>query len=157
MFRIFFALFLESTLLAVSPYCSACYCYLYTSTFSFSMTSYTYPPDAKLKSRKLISEVFEKGRVEKAYPLRAHFLIHSHEALPALQVGVSVSKRYFKKAVDRNRVKRLMREAYRLHQHTLDIPEGKKIAIMLIYSSPDISSQAYILKKIARILRNIHF
>ena len=152
MFRIFFALLLRRYLLPTDLYAIATFVPSHTH---IPMTSYTYPPHTKLKSKKLISEVFEKGQVAKAYPLRAHFLIHSHEELPALQVGVSVSKRYFKKAVDRNRVKRLMREAYRLQQHTLDIPEDKKIAIMLIYNSPEISSQAYIHKKIARILKKL--
>jgi len=70
---------------------------------------HTYGKHEKLKSRKLIEEVFTKGQVVKAYPIRLHYLIHDNEEYSPLQAGVSVSKRNFKRAVDRNRVKRLLK------------------------------------------------
>jgi ribonuclease P protein component len=69
----------------------------------------------KLKSRKQIEVLFQNGKSFPVFPLRVIY-----QFLPAeegfLQVGVSASKRYFKKAVDRNRLKRLIREAYRLQK-----------------------------------------
>lgn len=68
----------------------------------------------KLKSRKQIEHLFEHGAKVKAYPLMLAFVKHEGEPREApVQMGFSVSKRKFKRAVDRNRVKRLMREAYR--------------------------------------------
>jgi ribonuclease P protein component len=69
----------------------------------------------KLKSRKSIEELFAQGRSFPAYPLRVVYRFLPAEQ-GSIQAGVSVSKRYFKKAVDRNRLKRLMREAYRLQK-----------------------------------------
>ncbi len=72
----------------------------------------------KLKSRKKIEALFATGKSFPAFPLRVIYLFEPGE--PAgLLVGVSASKRNFKKAVDRNRVKRLLREAYRLEKEVL--------------------------------------
>ncbi|MEO6583853.1 MAG: ribonuclease P protein component, partial [Ferruginibacter sp.] len=73
-------------------------------------------PD-KLKSRKLIEQLFKTGRSFSNFPFRVVWL--SKNDLAHLQAGVGVSSRYFKKATDRNRIKRLIREAYRLQKNTL--------------------------------------
>jgi ribonuclease P protein component len=54
-----------------------------------------------------------------------------------LKVGVSVSKKYFKKAVDRNYFKRVLRETYRLNQHLLKDRLQQPYALMLFYQSKD--------------------
>ena len=72
----------------------------------------------KLKSRKLIDELFTSGKSFPAYPLRVIFRFMPAEK-GSLKIGVSVSKRNFKKAVDRNKLKRLMREAYRLQKEEI--------------------------------------
>lgn len=73
----------------------------------------------KLKSRKQIDELFEKGKSFTVFPLRVSYSFAPAPA-PVLQAGVTASKRNFKKAVDRNRIKRLLREAYRLQKMELD-------------------------------------
>jgi ribonuclease P protein component len=73
----------------------------------------------RLKSRREIDSLFEKGKHFTVFPLR---VIYQFEPAPtgvSLQAGVTASKRHFKKAVDRNRVKRLLREAYRLQKNEL--------------------------------------
>lgn len=75
----------------------------------------------KLKSRKQIEELFANGRSFPAFPLRVIFRFLPTTVEGGLQIGVSASKRYFKKAVDRNRIKRLLREAYRLQKQDLTI------------------------------------
>ena len=74
----------------------------------------------KLKSRKQIDALYAGGRSLAVFPLRVkyRFLPGTANVVP-IQAGVSVSKRAFKRAVDRNRIKRLLREAYRLQKADL--------------------------------------
>ena len=75
----------------------------------------------KLKSRKAVEELFARGKSQNIFPIRVSYQFFPVEAegQAGLQIGVSVSKRYFKKAADRNRIKRLLREAYRLQKNEL--------------------------------------
>jgi ribonuclease P protein component len=72
----------------------------------------------RLKSRKQIDDLFLKGKSFPVFPLRVTWLFVP-AGRPELQAGVTVSKRNFKKAVHRNRIKRLLREAYRLEKEAL--------------------------------------
>lgn len=72
----------------------------------------------KLKSRKQIEELFLNGKKFSAFPLQVTYqFLPSEETI--VQAGVTAGKKYFKKAVDRNRIKRLIREAYRLQKNDL--------------------------------------
>lgn len=76
------------------------------------------PKAERLKSRKQIDALFGSGKAVSVFPVRAVYgFTPAKEG--GLKVGVSVSKRYFKKAVHRNRIKRLLREAYRLQKEEL--------------------------------------
>lgn len=94
-----------------------------------NLKSFTYPEKEKLKSRKLIKKVFEEGKTIKKYPILIRYVEFENETH---NIGVSVSKRNFKKAVDRIRIKRQLREAYRLNKETLAQTKGK-YAIMIIF------------------------
>ena len=74
---------------------------------------FTLGKQERLKSRKLIEKLYKNGESVKAFPLRMVYLQTAHTSKFPAQVGVSVAKRNFKKAPDRNRLKRLMRETYR--------------------------------------------
>lgn len=78
----------------------------------------TFPKEEKLCGTKLIDRLFASGSSFISYPLRVVYLLEDRrdEDQPAVRVLVSVSKRKFKRAVKRNRVKRLIREAYRLNK-----------------------------------------
>ena len=82
-------------------------------------TSYTFSKEEHLCSKRLITLLFSKGSSFNLYPLR--FIYYTPQDLPPghTQVLISVSKRYFKRAVDRNRLKRQIREAYRLNKQVL--------------------------------------
>jgi ribonuclease P protein component len=77
---------------------------------------FTLGKQERLKSKKLIEKLYKEGSSVKAFPLRMVYLQTIHTSDFPAQVGVSVAKRNFKKAPDRNRLKRLMRETYRLQK-----------------------------------------
>ena len=79
----------------------------------------------RLKSRTQIEFLFEKGKSITVFPIRVNFLFLEAEKPHQALIGVTASKRYFKKAVDRNRIKRLLREAYRLQKKELNEALGK--------------------------------
>lgn len=96
----------------------------------------------KLKSRKQIEELFLNGKSFSMFPLRVTYrFIPSEEA--NVQVGVTAGKRFFKKAVDRNRIKRLIREAYRLQKNDLAESlkqKGQKAFLFFMYTDKTIVS-----------------
>ncbi len=94
----------------------------------------TFSKHEKLKSRKAIEALFGDGKYLKAFPIRLVYLHQKTFEKETFQVGFSVSKRNFKRAVDRNRIKRLMREAYRLNKNLLTSEVKKQHIAMFIYS-----------------------
>ena len=103
----------------------------------FPKMNFNYPKNEKLKSKITIGLLFSEGKSVSKYPLR---LVYHSGALgdeQQLKVGVSVSKKYFKKAVDRNYFKRVLRESYRLNQHLLKQQLDQPYALMLFYQSKD--------------------
>ncbi len=97
---------------------------------------FTYPKHEKLKSRKQIEKLFTEGKSVAKYPLRLVYLEHDNADAP-FQISVSVSKKYFKKAVDRNYFKRILRETYRLNQSLLKETLNKPYSFMFLYQSKD--------------------
>ena len=97
----------------------------------------------KLKSRKLITEVFAQGKSFSVYPLRVTYLLKPSANTPGIQIGVSASKKNFKKAVDRNRMKRLLREAYRLQKNELLDKvklSGIQCSVFFLYTGKEIAA-----------------
>jgi ribonuclease P protein component len=76
------------------------------------------PSSERLKSRKQIDTLFAGGKSFAVFPVRVTYRFASAPS-GGLQIGVTASKRNFKKAVDRNRIKRLLREAYRLQKEEM--------------------------------------
>jgi len=109
---------------------------------------YTYNKDEKLKSQKAIEQLFTEGKSVSAYPLRMVFLDNQSQ----LKVGVSVSKRNFKLAVHRNRVKRLLREGYRLNKNLLIDNKLDHYTLMILYISKEMPNFKTIDKKMKALL-----
>lgn len=98
---------------------------------------FTYPKSEKLKSKKTIDLLFSKGKSVSKYPLRLVYVALEEEIDAKTTVGVSVSKKHFKHAVDRNYYKRILREAYRLNKHLLIDTLQKPYGFMLFYQTTD--------------------
>ena len=87
----------------------------------------------RLKSKKLIEKLYAEGTSVKSFPLRMMFIQTTHTSSFPCQVGVSVAKRNYKLAVDRNRLKRLMRETYRLQKQIVYNNLDKPYVFMISY------------------------
>ncbi|NHM02779.1 ribonuclease P protein component [Flavobacterium difficile] len=99
---------------------------------------FSYSKNEKLKSHKTIDRLFSEGKSVSKYPLRLVYVENTDENnSEKLKMGVSVSKKYFKKAVDRNYFKRVLRECYRLNQHLLKDNLQKNYAIMFFYQTKE--------------------
>lgn len=112
--------------------------------------SYTFPKSEKLCGQISIDHLYRQGKRFVAWPLRVTYLpIDS-----ATQVVVWAPKSLFKKAVDRNHLRRLMREAYRLNK---DIIEGENMHYQLAFNYIDKEKQSYAIieKAICKALKRI--
>jgi len=103
------------------------------------MSDFKYPKDEKLKKDNEITLLFAKGKWRSCGNLRI-IIIKNHPDLQTenVQLGVSVSKRYFKKAVYRNRIKRLLRECYRLNKDLFKESFGEKTIAMMFWVSNEL-------------------
>ena len=98
--------------------------------------TFSYNKFEKLKSRKQIELLFAQGKSISSFPVKVFYLPVEHTPEHPVQVGVGVSARNFKKAVDRNTIKRRMREAYRLHKlplHEYLMAEQKSVTVFILW------------------------
>ncbi len=112
--------------------------------------AFSYGKNEKLKSRKLISRIFEKGESVSAFPLRMVYIQIENPANAVNLIGVSVSKKHFKRAVDRNHHKRLLRECYRLNKNIIENHSG--YAMMILYQSSESIGYAKIELQLKKLL-----
>lgn len=97
------------------------------------MASLRFPKKEKLTHKRLWDEVFAHGVSAKAFPLRVAFLKTPLSEAVRAQAGFAVPKRSFKKAVDRNRIRRQMREAYRLEKEVFFNNTQGTYALVFLY------------------------
>ena len=93
-----------------------------------------FPSAEKLKSKILIDRLFAEGKSVNKFPLKLIYTPVKNPEISTHKTGVSVPKRNFKKAVDRNYFKRLMREAFRKNKYLVDNNLPQKFAFMFIYT-----------------------
>jgi len=117
--------------------------------------NFKYPRQAHLKSKKTIDLLFAEGKHINSFPLRMSYL--PLDKLKNHQVGIAVSKRNFKNAVDRNRIKRQLRETYRLNQHLLDPKSGTKFALLFMYIAKEELNYEQIDKAMIKLLKGNHY
>ncbi|MGH2554034.1 MAG: ribonuclease P protein component [Chitinophagaceae bacterium] len=115
---------------------------------------FTLGKQERLKSRKQIEHLFNEGKNFSIAPFRIHYSIRK-SAMPPMQFGVGVSTKNFKKAVDRNRIKRMVREAYRLQKFLLyqKLNETKgQLIVFFIFNGKEIPAYHEITEKMKMIL-----
>ena len=117
------------------------------------MMNYKLPKSERLHAQKSIKELFNEGSSFFLYPFKVLYLPKKQEG-ETIQVLFSVSKKKIKKAVDRNLIKRRMKEVYRLNKHSLTISESG-LHIGLIYVASEPIDFATISKKVVSILQQI--
>lgn len=99
--------------------------------------NFTYPKNERLKSKTTIGLLFSEGKSVSKYPLRLVYRQAEVNQEEKIKIGVSVSKKYFKKAVDRNYFKRVLRETYRLNKHLLLNNIQESYSLMFFYQTKD--------------------
>jgi ribonuclease P protein component len=104
--------------------------------------------EEKLKSEKLIQELFDRGSSFYFFPFKVLTMINPDPAARVHQVLFSVSKKHFKRAVDRNLIKRRMRESFRLNKNLL--PPAPKLCIAYIYNAKEILTFAQIQERLIK-------
>lgn len=92
----------------------------------------------RIKSSLTIKSVIDERRGVMSYPIRCFY--RYVEGTPCAQLAVVVPKRRFKHAVDRNRGKRLLREAFRLNKQLLPVGPGKSLQMCWIYVGKELVS-----------------
>ncbi len=119
---------------------------------------YSFKKAERLCEKKSIGQLFKTGRSFFHYPFKVVFLPLNEQANYPAKILISVPKRNFKRAVDRNRLKRLIREAYRKNKHLL-YGEGKDQSsvylISFIYTATQLLDYQTIEKKIILALQQI--
>ena len=113
--------------------------------------------DRSLKRRVVMDRVFEAGQTAKGFPMIVRFAEVSPDGPAPTRVAFTVSKRRFRKAVDRNRIKRLMRESWRLHRSIFEdnIPAGKQWAVVLIFVGRDLPASQEVEKGMVKLLHRM--
>ena len=99
--------------------------------------NFTYQKKERLKSKTTIGLLFSEGKSVSKYPLRLVYRQAEVDAAEKIKMGVSVSKKYFKRAVDRNYFKRVLRETYRLNKHLLLDNIQEPYSVMFFYQTKD--------------------
>ena len=120
---------------------------------------FSYNKKEKLKSKKQLDELFQKGKSFTVFPVKI-FYAFADEQDNVIKTGVGVSSRHFKKAVHRNRIKRLLREAYRTEKQPLHAylnNNEKQLVLFLLFIDKELPPYGLLKEKMRlSIQRLIH-
>ena len=120
---------------------------------------YTFTKEERLCNKKLIDQLFHSGSSFLCYPFKVSWAIIAEPQVFPAQVLFSVSKRRYKKAVDRNLIKRRIREAYRLHKqeclYSFLSNADKNIVFSIGFIGKEIAPYDFIEKKLLKLLTQL--
>jgi ribonuclease P protein component len=118
----------------------------------------SYNAKEKLKSRKLLDRLFTEGRSFSVFPLKVFFMPLTEPVDHTVKAGVGVSAKHFRKAVDRNRIKRLLRECYRLNKQSLYASvtsKQKPVAVFFLYIGKELPDYLLLNQKMQAALQKL--
>lgn len=118
------------------------------------MGRFTFSKAEKLSSEKTIQELFNRGSSFYLYPFKVLYILNPDQAIGRPQILISVSSRTFPRAVDRNLIKRRIREAYRLQKEIIK-GESNKGAFAFVYTSKSVLPYTEIRSKLFLVLEKI--
>ncbi len=121
-------------------------------------TTFSYSKEEKLKSRKLLEQLFATGKSFNTFPVKVLYLEVEEPLDFPIKIGVGCSSRNFKKATDRNRIKRLLRENYRLNKallHTAIAATNKQIAVFFLYIDKTMPEQEILQTKMPIVVEKL--
>jgi ribonuclease P protein component len=122
------------------------------------LKQFTLSRNERLKSRKQIDLLFRQGTHLNIFPLRVSYISGNEASEEPLQFGVGVSGKWFKKAVDRNRVKRLVRESWRVQKNGLkEILREKQLnmIVFIVYTGRELPEYDHIRESTERVIENL--
>jgi ribonuclease P protein component len=114
---------------------------------------FTYSRIEKLKSKKLFEKLFAEGKSVTQFPLRMVYVKTDAEQTVPFKTGVTVSKRKFKSAVKRNRIKRVLREAYRLNKAIVFNNSKANYALLIMYLGNEMPESKQVHEAMAALLK----
>lgn len=118
---------------------------------------FTFGKDERLRGEKRIESLFVSGQSFVAYPLRVVYL-ETPSASSGVSALISIPKKRIRSAVKRNRMKRLVRESYRLNKHLLDtalLPADHRLDVAFVYTKDEISDYALVEKGMQKALKEL--
>ena len=115
--------------------------------------NFRFPKSEKLKSKKAIELLFTEGKSITNYPVKVFYL--PSDTIKKSQAAFAVPKRNFKTAVDRNRIKRQLREAYRLQKHLLKNEGDLKFTFFFLYIGNEKLSYSKIESSVKTLIKKI--
>jgi ribonuclease P protein component len=119
---------------------------------------YTLGKKERLKSRKKIEALFSSGQRFTIVPFLVYYRVHKDAEPPLLEAGFNASKKNFKRAVDRNRAKRIIREVYRIQNTSLKttIKTGlNSLDIFIIYTGKELPVYSEVSQRMEHLMQKL--
>lgn len=121
-------------------------------------STHSYGKAEKLKSRTALNALFTGGQSFSVFPVKVFYSKMNEAAAVPVKAGVGVSARNFRKAVDRNRIKRLLRESYRLQKASLHeklTAKQSSLAVFFLFTGKELPDQPLLMEKMRAALAKL--
>jgi len=122
--------------------------------------SFSFKKNERITSKILLQNMIDRGTLLFVYPIKCYaFFFSVIDVKDSNQIAIAVPKRIFKRAVDRNRVKRIIREAYRLNSKQILVPltidKTKKVALLFVFVGKEMPDYRLIEKAMVDLLKKV--